>query len=277
MLYLILAICSSAMVSICMRVSNAKVKNNTAMLCVNYFMCLMLSWADGGFSAWLPKEEGLSTALLLGTANGILYLAGFVLLQSSIRKNGVVLSSTFMKLGLLVSILVSILFFGELPSVLQWVGCALAVGAILLMNGPGGKAGNILFLLALMGANGMADGMSKFYEQWGTAALSGHFLLYTFAAALLGCLILTVKRGEGFPGKWDVGFGLLIGIPNFYSAKFLLGALGQIRAVVVYPVASVGTILTVTLAGVFLFRERLNRRQWAALGLILAALTLLNL
>ena len=78
-------------------------------------------------------------------------------------------------------------------------------------------------------------------------------------------------------GKWEWAFGLLIGIPNFFSAKFLLGALKTIPAVIVYPVYSVATILTVTLAGVLLFREKLEKRQWMALGIILLALVLLNL
>ena len=37
----------------------------------------------------------------------VMFLAGFVLLQLNIRKNGVVMSSIFMKLGLLVPMLVS--------------------------------------------------------------------------------------------------------------------------------------------------------------------------
>ena len=39
---------------------------------------------------------------------------------------------------------------------------------------------------------------------------------------------------------------------------------------------SVATILVVTLTGVAVFRERLHRRQWYALGAILAALAMLN-
>ncbi len=279
MFSLILAVTTSALVSISMRFSETKIKNRMAMLCVNYLTCLGLAWAVSGFAPLLPGGEGQGLTLAFGGINGVLYLVGFVLLQRSIRKNGVVLSSTFMKLGLVVSILLSILCFGEMPSWLQWLGCGLALGAILLVNSrPNGeKAGNIWGLLALMCANGMADGMSKVFEELGNPALAGHFLLYTFAAALVCCLLLTVKQGEGKSGKWEWIFGILIGIPNFFSAKFLLGALTQIPAVIVYPVASVGTILTVTLAGVLFFRERLEKRQWTAMGLILAALTLLNL
>ena len=46
---------------------------------------------------------------------------------------------------------------------------------------------------------------------------------------------------------------------------------------IVYPAYSVAAMLLITLAGVVFFRERLKRRQWIALGMILLALALLNL
>lgn len=78
-------------------------------------------------------------------------------------------------------------------------------------------------------------------------------------------------------GKWEAIFGLLVGIPNFFSSKFLLRALEDVLAVVAYPVYSVGGILVVTLAGVMLFRERLEKKQWLGMAMILAALVLLNI
>jgi len=275
---LILAVLSSALVSITMRASEARVKNNTAMLAVNYIMCSLLSWADAGFGSWFPGEAGLPFTLALGLVNGVLYLAGFVLLQLSIRKNGVVLSSTFLKLGLLVSMVVSVLFFRERPMLWQWLGFFLALAAIVLINyRPGtGKAEAKWGLLLLLLAGGGGDAMSKVFEELGNPALSGHFLLYTFAAAFLLCAALSAASGKGRPGPREWAFGALIGIPNFFSAKFLLAALDTVPAVIVYPVSSVGTILVMTLAGVLIFTERLEKRQWLALGMILGALVLLN-
>ena len=103
---LLLAIASSALVSLTMRVSGSKIKNNISMLAVNYIMCSFLAWGYAGFAGLFPAKGG--STLLMGSINGILYLAGFVLLQRSIRVNGVVLSSTFIKLGLLVSMVVSV-------------------------------------------------------------------------------------------------------------------------------------------------------------------------
>ena len=278
MLNLILAIASSALVSLTMRFSENKIQNSLAMLAVNYVMCTFLAWAYTGFGRFFPVEPGRHTTAILGGINGVLYLAGFVLLQRNVRENGVVLSATFIKLGLLVSMAVSVVLFGERPEIWQWAGFALAVAAIVLMNyRPGeGKAGNMAGLLLLLLAGGGGDAMSKVFEELGNPAFSDHFLLLTFLMALGLCLIL-VGVSKKPAGRWECIFGLLIGIPNFFSAKFLLGALKDLAAVIVYPVYSVATILTVTVTGVLVFREKLEKKQWLALGMILVALVLLNI
>lgn len=277
MLNLLLAIASSALVSITMRLSEGKTRNTIAMLMVNYSMCALLALLYAG--SLFPAAPGSPFAVGLSIVNGVLYLAGFVLLQYNIRRNGVVLSSTFIKLGLLVSMVVSVAFFGERPGSLQWLGFGLAVSAIVLMNFRPGqeKAGSAGWLLLLLLAGGGGDAMSKVFEELGNPALSGHFLLGTFCVALTLCAGMILSGKAGKPERSEVFFGLLIGIPNFFSAKFLLGALRDIPAVIVYPVYSVSTILTVTLAGVLLFREKLGKRQWTALAIILLALVLLNL
>lgn len=277
MLNLLLAIASSALVSITMRLSEGRTQNTVAKLMVNYLMCSMLSWLYAG--SLVPQASGIPFALGASLINGVLYLAGFVLLQYNIRRNGVVLSSTFIKLGLLVSMIVSVVFFGERPGSLQWLGFGMALAAIVLMNfRPGeGKAGSAWWLLLLLLAGGGGDAMSKVFEELGNPALADHFLLGTFLTAFVLCALSILSGKSGKPEKRDIFFGLLIGIPNFFSAKFLLGALQDIAAVIVYPVYSVATILTVTLAGVLLFREKLEKRQWMALGIILLALVLLNL
>ena len=278
MLNLILAIASSALVSLTMRFSENKTKNSLAMLAVNYVMCTFLAWAYTGFGRFFPVEPGRHTTAILGGINGVLYLAGFVLLQRNVRENGVVLSATFIKLGLLVSMAVSVVFFGEWPEIWQWAGFLLAVVAIVLMNyRPGeGKAGNMAGLLLLLLAGGGGDAMSKVFEELGNSGQSGHFLLYTFLVALICCLLLCARKKQSI-GKMEWAFGLLVGIPNFFSSKFLLASLADVPAVIAYPVYSVATILVVSLVGVLAFRERLRKLQWVGMGIILVALVLLNI
>ena len=278
MLYLLLAIVSSALISLLMRLSERYRKNPTSMLAVNYLMCSLLAIAFSGQLTLFPKAEGLPVTLLLGSICGALFLGSFLLLQWNTARNGVALSATFMKLGVLVPTLLSALVFGENLTVLRILGVAAAVAAIVLMQGKGQKeaGGSMAGLVVLLLAGGLSDSMSKIYEEWGSAALKDQYLLYTFFVALILCVVLCAFRKQTLCWQ-DILFGLLIGIPNYFSARFLLLALAQLPAVVVYPSFSVGTIVLVTLAGVLFFKEKLSRRKWIALGVILGALVLLNL
>lgn len=278
MIFLVLAIASSAMIAVIMRISSSRVKGNITMLAANYLMCLLLGAWYAGFQLFPVREAGFPVTVGMGAVNGILYLAGFVLLQYNTRKNGVVLSSVFMKLGLLVPMVLSIFLFGEIPTRLQCMGFILAVGAILLINYEKGTSfsGAKLPLVLMLLAGGSGDAMSKVFEVYGPGAYGDLFLFYTFASAFLLCTVLILVKKE-HPDKYALLFGALVGIPNFFSAKFLLLALGHLPAVIVYPTFSVATILVVTLAGLFLFKERLGKAQWLALTVILAALVMLNL
>lgn len=278
MFYLILAIASSALVSITMRLSERHVKNNISMLAFNYVMCLLLAWFYMQPSDIFPEDSGRSFAVLLGGINGFLYLASFWLLQINVRRNGVVLSGTFMKLGVLVPTVVSVLVFNEIPKPAQILGFLAALVSIVLIQSESGqksaafKSGLLLLLLG----GGSADAMSKIFSELGNPLLEEQFLVYTFASALCLCIGLAVFRKQRLCAA-DAAWGLLIGIPNYYSARFLLKALGSVPAVVTYPTYSVATILVITATGVLFFKERLSRRQYGALAVILLSLVLLNI
>ena len=277
MLSLLLAIASSSLISILMRLSNEKVKNNIGMLAMNYIMCLALSVYFTGAGNLFSSHPDLPQTIGMGAIHGILYLTSFVMLNISTRRNGVVLSSIFMKLGLLVPMVVSILIFGEMPTLLQGIGFFVAIAAIVLINTQPGKTRftfNWLLLLPLLGG-GSGDAMAKIYEELGNPSLTPQFLLYTFVVAAILCLTLMLYKKQRI-GLMEAVFGMVIGIPNFFSAKFLLGALETLPAVITYPTYSVCTILVTTLAGVCFFKEQLSKRQWAALGIILIAVALLN-
>ena len=214
----------------------------------------------------------------LGIVSGILYLVSFILLQKNTEKNGIVLSSVFMKLGLLVPIFLSVIFFNEKPSFIQITGFITAIIAIILINiKKDEKTNNFgigLIMLLLLG--GGADAMSKVYEHIGNADLINQFLFYTFLTALILCSCYAIVRKEK-PEFKDILFGAVIGIPNFFSSKFLIAALGELPAVVTYPTFSVATILLVTLTGVIVFKEKLSKLQWISLSLIVITLVFLNI
>ena len=276
--FLLLAIFSSATISITMRVSTGKVGGHFSMLATNYLVCGILGALYADFSLLTAQSNGVGITVGLAVLNGIILLGGLILLQTSTRNNGIVLSSLFIKLGLLVPFLVSIIFFREVPTYLQITGFLVAAGAIVVFNlkkdSQGSRFGIGLILLLLL--NGGSDAMVKVFEALGPEVLSNHFLCFSFSVAFVLCALIVLMKREQPDGD-ALFFGAIIGVANFFSSKFLLGALTQLPAVVVFPTFSVATMLVVTLSGVVFFKERLKRHQWLAFGAVIAALVMLNI
>ena len=278
MLYLCLAVLSSCAIALLMRISADRITGKLSMLGANYLICSLLGAAYAGFDLICPEMPGFVDTVALGVVGGVLFLASFVLFQWNTGRNGIVLSSVFMKLGLLVPMTLSVLVFHELPTWTQITGFCIALIAIVLINAKKENSASRFRweLLVLLLIGGGADAMTKVFEALGSAALSNQFLFYIFAVALVLCAVLVIFKKER-PGIRELLFGAAIGIPNCFSSKFLLRSLADLPAVVVYPTFSIATILITTLVGVCFFKERLRLTQWVALAIILAALVLLNI
>lgn len=278
MIYLILAILSSATIAIIMRFAQQRINYPIGLLAGNYIVCSLMALLLS-----VPELQDITPQVLvlptgLGILNGALYLGSFALMQWNTRHNGVVLSSVFMKLGILVSTLLSVVWFGESPTLLQIIGFLLAVAAIVIINFQKGASLNkkSWALLLMLLAAGMGDGMSKVYEVYGNSNFENLFLFFTFLAALLLCLILLARKKERL-GIKELCYGAALGIPNFLSSLFLLKSLTVIPAVIAFPTVNVAVILVVSLAGFLLFHEKLSHRQIIGGILICIALALLNL
>ena len=277
MLFLILATLSSSVLALVLKRLNSG--NTYGVYFFNYVTCALLSFLTLEDKAlW----RGDPLPLWLGAVGGFVYLASLVVYGYSIRTSGAVLASVFTRLGVLVPIGVSVAFLGERPSWLQGAGIALAVAAAVVMNGlprggasrPGGKL--LLPLLLTLLFNGCSDSMSKIFAYAGRREEDGLFVFFIFFFAGLFTLVLLLRQRKGLALR-DVLLGALVGVPNFCASRLLLAALTRLPAFVVYPCYSVGAILVISLCSVLLFHERLSRRQWGAVGMILAAVALLNL
>lgn len=281
MIYLLLSIFCGAMVSISMRLSDGKIKSKLSMIAFNYLTCLTAAWCFMGFGDIFPAEAGLRAVLGMGTFNGFFYMMALIMSQYNISRNGVVLSSVFSRMGgLLIPLMVSIILFKESPTAFQFIGAVLAVISVFVLNyqkdESGAKGKFKLSLFGLLVAEGCAGIMAKVFSEVGNSALANNFLFYTFATAFLFCSIVILLRGER-PGKMELLYGVMVGLPNFLGSRFVLLALKSVPAVVVYPTRSVGVLMVITLIGTTVFKERLSKRQLAAMAVIIVSLVLLNI
>ena len=214
----------------------------------------------------------------LGLLCGVIYVLALMALQYNLPRNGVVLPAVASRVGgLLVPLAMAILFFGEQPRPVQLAGSVLALVSIVALNYDKDHmaAKHVLPLIAIFFADGVATAMAKIFRELGNPAQNDYYLFYIFATAMtMSTVLLLVCRER--PGLADLFFGILVGVPNYYAARFLLKALETIPAVVVYPTRGVGGIALVALAGVVLFGERLKRHQWYAMVFVCISVVLLN-
>ena len=280
MIYLILAVLASSLVAILMRLGEKHIGNNYAMFMANYFVCSLTAFLFIGDKGGIfTMREGLPFALVLGLISGCLYLTCFTLMKLNIERNGVMLATVFMKLGVLIPVLMAIIVFRETPTVLRVTGFVIATAAIIILNigkKEEKRGRTVLLLLLLLLVSGFTESMANIYDKAGSADLKDNFLLFNFLTAmLLAAAVTAIKRK---PVSWkDLVFGVLIGVPNYFASRFLLLSLGSLPAVAVYPVYNVGAIVVVGIAGIFLFKEKMNAKKYLGFGMIAAALVLLNL
>ena len=276
---LIAAILCSSAIALIMRFFR-QADNRYGMLEGNYLTCSLIGFLMIGNSTALLHCD--PSTVFLGIMGGFFYLISLVCMQTGIRTNGAILTSAFGKLGLVVPLLLSILFFHETPGILHAAGLLFVIAAVWTISGGSSETEvkKPWFLVVVLLTSGSADAMAKVFNVFGIASQSSeYFFLIFFSAALctLVLLYLETKKTGKRASLRDYLSGVLVGIPNYFSSVFLLQALSGIPAYIAYPVFSTGTILFVTLISALFFHERPTRRQLAGLIMILAALILLNI
>ena len=279
MIYLMLAIASSALVSIIIRLGEDHVTNQMGMLLSNYVVCSICAIVCSNSDVVTAVQASGFFDIGLGVVCGFLYLAGLLLMQYNTKHNGVVLSSTFIKLGVLIPILMAIVFFREIPKGTQVIGIVLALLAIVMIHFEKDalKEGNKkIWLLVLLLCGGITDSTANIFEKFGSPAAKDVYLFMIFFVAGVLAFVLVLKSKKKVSPK-DVIFGVILGVPNYFSSRFLLLSLSSMSAVVVYPTYSVATMIVITVVGVLAFKEKLDRKKAIALGMIVLALGLLNI
>ncbi|MFH2133323.1 MAG: EamA family transporter [bacterium] len=231
---------------------------------------------DGGM---LPPGNSVLWAVLIGIMTGFFFLNAFIYFQRSIFENGIALSSMFARLGVLIPMTVSIIIWQEIPSSIQNVGIALAIAAIVLVNLEFEKNRTLVLrstLLLLFIFSGAGIFCNKLFQKYALLEFKGLFLLFAFSTAFLFALRVCAQKKQTLTLP-DLGIGMAVGSCNLLTNYFLIMALSQMKAAIVFPISSAGAIITMTLGGVILFRERLHLKDMLAMTMTLIAIILINM
>ncbi|MBU1699027.1 MAG: DMT family transporter [Candidatus Eisenbacteria bacterium] len=302
--YLLLAVCCSASIALIFKYTENKGMNRYAITSVNYIAaCVVMagflaikglplthplhlieSISDIGSALAGPGHKlSLNGSFLWavfvgGIAGGVFFLS-FICLQISIRRHGVGLAGAFAKLGILVPMLLSLLIWRERPQLLQWMGIGLAVFSIVLVNWPsraqqGRTIRPILLMLFVLG--GLAEFSNKVFQRYAILEHKSLFLFCVFFVALLFSLAVVLRRRIPLARR-EILMGSAVGVPNLFSSFFLILALNELPASVVFPIYGAGSIVIINLVGMTFFKERLKPRDLTAVLMTIVALVLINL
>ena len=303
MFYLTLAILCSASIALIFKYSENSYANRYLITSANYFIAFVttifmilykgllanisyeISFLDDFALFFKSNSHVLSSyssilwGLIIGGISGSFFFLSFIFYQKSVKENGVGISGTIAKLGILIPMIFSIIIWKELPSTIQFIGIVLSLVSIIIVNvSPYSlKKLNInptILLLFVFG--GMAEFSNKIYQKYALIEYKDIFLFAVFFVAFLLSAFYTLKEKRKFTKK-DIITGLAVGIPNLFSSYFLILSLTTLKTSVVFPIYSAGSIVLINIGGLLLFNEKITKKNQVAIFLTVIALVLINL
>lgn len=239
---------------------------------------LSLSLALGSFTGSPSLEGSYTFSLFFGVAVGFLYIISLLLTQRSIKAMGTSLTTMFQRTGIVIPILTSAALWNEIPTPLQIIGIIAALFSLVYMNNDGKGIKVSGLLLAVFLAGGVVELTNKLYQIYALEQHKPLFLCAIFTTCVVLCVLYLYTHTNRPPlAAKEALLGIAIGIPNIFSAYFIIKALEQLPASIVFPVLSVGAILLITLVSALAFGEEITQRNKMAIGVFLVSIVLVNL
>lgn len=303
MFYLFLAIICSSAIALIFKYSENANTNRYVITSANYFIAFTTSLImvfSKGLLSGLSREIAFAEefklissnnayifspyssviwGLIVGGISGAFFFLSFIYYQKSVRENGVGISGTFAKLGILIPMILSIIIWNELPTAIQWVGITLSLLSILIVNLSPKSLEKFdikptIILLFIFG--GLAEFSNKIYQKYALNEYKDVFLFAVFFIAFLLSIFYTIKD-KGEVTKKDILTGFAVGIPNLFSSYFLIMSLATLKTSVAFPIYSAGSIVLINIGGFLIFKEKIARKNQVAILLTVIALILINI
>ena len=184
---------------------------------------------------------------------------------------------------MILPLLAGIIFWGERPTSVQFVGIALAcLSLILIGQREVGIAGTkvppiiaVIMTVAFL-IEGSALTSQEAFKYLGSPDEITLYILTAFIIAGTISIIILISRHQR-PSIPEMMIGGVLGIVNNVQLVFLLKALESLPGFIIFPAASAGSLLITTcLAGLFL-KERLVSLTYTIIVISIISLVLLNL
>ena len=217
---------------------------------------------------------------------GILFIIIFNLYAYGIQKVGISITTVANKMSLIIPVGAALILYPERENftLIKYLAFFLALIGIYLTSTKSGELnfkkkyiGLIILIFIGQGFsdavfNDFAQSYSKFLEKE-----SFLFFMTLFSIASVTGIIMHFINFQYRKIKiTNLIWGILFGIPNFFSLFFFLKALKdpQISSTQVFPLTSMGIIISTSLVGLLIFKEKISNNNWIGILLSICAIYL---
>lgn len=303
MFYLFLAILCSASIALIFKYTENANTNRYVITSANYFIAFVTSFIMivyrgvlngvtressfidevtllfGNNQYILSPYASIIWGIIIGGISGIFFFLSFTYYQKSVKDNGVGVSGTVAKLGILIPMVFSIIIWREFPTSIQWIGILLSLVSIVVINLSKKSIKTFDFkptLLLLFIFGGMAEFSNKIYQKYALNDYKDVFLFAIFFVAFLISVTYTVNT-KGKATLKDILTGFAVGIPNLFSSYFLIMSLDTLKTSVAFPIYSAGSIVLINIGGFLIYKEKIAPKNQLAIVMTIVALVLINI
>jgi drug/metabolite transporter (DMT)-like permease len=278
MLFLILSILCSVTVGVLFKTTRGTNNNNTQIITSNYLFALFFCSL---FFRPEIKVVGIAAPWGIYVVLGFLLPTIFLLLATSIKHMGIVKTDAAQRLSLFIPLLAAWLLFREEFNVLKISAFIIAIPALLLLlakpsNNTENKWG---YPAAVLIGFGVIDILFKqIAASTEIPFTTSLFLIFGIAFLLtMAVVVYEVLFKKVKINLRNLILGGLVGIFNFGNIFFYLKAHQAFanNPSTVFAGMNLGVILIGSLVGLFIFKEKLTKKNFVGLFLTLVAVVLI--
>ncbi|RKX65153.1 hypothetical protein DRP44_06955 [candidate division TA06 bacterium] len=273
MVYLIFSILSSVTIALLVKRNENADLNRLKVLFYNYITISSVLLLINVIRHSLFFDLHL---FVLSIIVGFLFAMNFFVYMRLINSADISLPTLAMRLSLVIPVTLSVFLYGESLSITRGVGIALAICSIFMMYNPAEKRKDILLIFLLFLFAGISDFSMKYFEMNFPLKFELSFIMFLFSwAAVFSALFsLIYKRKSGISEVYN---GIILAIPNLLSSFFLILALKQVDATVVFPVVNISIIVLSALGSKLLFKELFSKQKIISFAFGIIAIIVLAL
>ena len=255
---------------------------------VDNLQALIVNYITAGFCSYLFLETDFSLNYILESdwlyhsmIIGTLFIIIFNFYAFGIQKAGVAVTTVANRMSLIIPVCAALILYPEENTftLLKGIAFFLALTGIYLSSTKRGKLSfdkKYLWLIILVFVGqGISDSIfNDFAQKFPNEGSYLFFMVLFFMASISGILILSGRsiRARNPLQLKSIFWGVIFGIPNFFSLVFLLKALGSISSSIVFPIVGMGVVISSSLIGLLLFQEKLTRSNWIGILLSICAI-----